>query len=107
MLTSPYPNSHHHPPRTRARQAKDAAPSTTVVTIIGAWPEEQWKRLTVAEGEKGSRTYDWGRMRIVESRDGLPGPDAWLLVRRSISDPTEIADYLSNTPLDTSLLTLA
>jgi hypothetical protein len=46
-------------------------------------------------------------MRVVESRDGLPGPDAWLLARRSISDPTEIAYYLSNAPLDTSLLTLA
>jgi SRSO17 transposase len=94
-------------PRTRARLAEDAAPSTTVAAIVGAWPEEQWKRLTVAEGEKGPRTYDWGRMRVVESRDGLPGPDAWLLARRSISDPTEIAYYLSNAPLDTSLLTLA
>ena len=46
-------------------------------------------------------------MRVVESRDGLPGTDAWLLARRSISDPTEIAYYLSNAPLDTSLLTLA
>jgi SRSO17 transposase len=94
-------------PRTRVRLAEDAPPSTTVAAIVGAWPEEQWKRLTVAEGEKGPRTYDWGRMRVVESRDGLPGPDAWLLARRSISDPTEIAYYLSNAPLDTSLLTLA
>jgi SRSO17 transposase len=94
-------------PRTRVRLAKDAPPSTTVAEIVGAWPEEQWNRLTVAEGEKGPRTYDWGRMRVVESRDGLPGPDAWLLARRSISDPTEIAYYLSNAPLDTPLLTLA
>jgi hypothetical protein len=46
-------------------------------------------------------------MRVVESRNGLPGPDAWLLARRSISDPSEIAYYLSNAPLDTPLLTLA
>ena len=92
---------------TRVRLAEDAPPSTTVAAIVGTWPETQWKRLTVAEGEKGPRTYDWGRMRVVESRDGLPGTDAWLLARRSISDPTEIAYYLSNAPLDTSLLTLA
>ena len=36
-----------------------------------------------------------------------PGPDAWLLARRSPSDPTDIAYYLSNAPVDTPLLKLA
>ena len=44
---------------------------------------------------------------MVESRNGLPGPDAWLIARRSISDPTEIAYYLSNAPADMPLLKLA
>ena len=52
-------------------------------------------------------TYDWACQRVVESRDGLPGPDAWLIARRSLSDPTEIAYYLSNAPADTPLLKLA
>jgi len=43
----------------------------------------------------------------VESRDGLPGSDVWLLARRSLSDPTDIAYYLSNAPVDTPLLKLA
>ena len=42
----------------------------------------------------------------MESRDSLPGPDAWLLARRSISDPSEMAYYPSNAPLDVSLLKL-
>ena len=91
----------------RLRLAKDAPPATTVAALVAAWPEGQWKRLTVAEGEKGPRTYDWARARVVESRNALPGPHAWLLARRSISDPTDIAYYLSNAPLKTSLLTLA
>ena len=44
---------------------------------------------------------------MVESRNGLPGPEAWLIARRSISDPTELAYYLSNAPADTPLLKLA
>jgi SRSO17 transposase len=93
--------------RMRLRLAQDAPPATTVAALVAAWPEGQWKRLTVAEGEKGPRTYDWARARVVESRKALPGPDAWLLARRSTSDPTDIAYYLSNAPLKTSLLTLA
>ena len=94
-------------PRIRTRLAQGAPPSTTVATVVAAWPEGQWKRLMVAEGEKGPRTYDWGRTRVVESRNALPGPDAWLLARRSISVPTDIAYYLSNAPMETPLLALA
>ncbi|MFC1712511.1 hypothetical protein ACFL6S_02515 [Candidatus Poribacteria bacterium] len=37
----------------------------------------------------------------------MPGPDAWFLARRSVSDPTDIAYYLSNAPVDTTLMQLA
>ena len=37
----------------------------------------------------------------------MPGPDAWLITRRAISDPTEFAHYLSNAPADAPLLKLA
>jgi len=94
-------------PRTKPRLADDAPPLTTVAAVVAEWPEGQWHPLTVAEGEKGPRTYDWAHERVVESRDGLPGPDAWLLARRSLSDPTDIAYYLSNAPVDTPLLKLA
>ena len=43
----------------------------------------------------------------MESRAGLPGPDAWLLARRSQTDPTDIAYYLSNAPEETPMLKLA
>lgn len=94
-------------PRTKPRLAEDAPPLTTVAAVVAECPESQWHRLTVAEGEKGPRTYDWAYGRVVESRNSLPGPDAWLLARRSISNPTEIEYYLSNAPVDTPLLKLA
>lgn len=94
-------------PRTKARLAEGALPAATAKEVVASWHESRWQRLAVAEGEKGLITYDWACQRVVESRDGLPGRDAWLLARRSVSDPTDIAYYLSNAPVGTPLLTLA
>ena len=94
-------------PRTKARLAEDAPPATTAAAVVAAWPEHSWQRLTVAEGEKGLVTYDWACQRIVESSHGLPGRDAWLIARRSLNDGHEIAYYLSNAPLETSLRQMA
>ncbi len=80
---------------------------TTVASVVSTWPAQQWERLTVAQGEKGPLIYDWGRMRVVESRHGLPGPDGWLVVRRSVSDPEDIAFYLSNASVEATLMELA
>jgi hypothetical protein len=58
-------------------------------------------------GEKGPIVHAWARQRGVERHEGLPGEAAWLLVRRSVKDPTDMAHYLSNAPKKTPLLTLA
>jgi SRSO17 transposase len=94
-------------PQTRPRLAPGAPPAQPVAAVVAAWPAAQWQRLTVAEGEKGPRTYDWAGARVVECEEQLPGVDAWLLARRSISDPSDLAYYLSYAPADTPLLTLA
>jgi len=94
-------------PRTRVRLAEGAPSATTAKEVVARWPASRWQSLTVAEGEKGLITYDWACQRVVESRDKLPGPEAWLIARRSLSDPTDIAYYLSNAPADIPLLKLA
>jgi SRSO17 transposase len=94
-------------PRTKVRLAEGSPAATTAQEVVASWPESRWQRLAVAEGEKGLITYDWACQRVVEARDGLPGPDSWLIARRSISKPTDIAYYLSNAPVDTPLLKLA
>ena len=93
--------------RTKARLAEGSPSATTAKEVVDSWPESHWRTLTVAEGEKGLIMYDWACQRVVEKCDGLPGRDAWLLARRSLSDPTDIAYYLSNAPADTPLLKLA
>jgi SRSO17 transposase len=110
QVVEPEPQERGRPRTPTAVRLAEGAPcATTVKEVVASWPESRWQRLTVAEGEKGLITYDWACQRIVESRDGLPppwerysaGPDAWLMARRSLSDPTDIAYYLSNAPVDT------
>ena len=43
---------------------------------------------------------------MIEVRDGLPGPESWLIIRRNIDDPTEIKYYFSNAPADIDPLEL-
>jgi SRSO17 transposase len=94
-------------PRKHARLVPEAPPSQPVVTVVAAWPETQWQRLAIAAGEKGPRRYDWAATRIVIRKDKLPGDELWLLARRSVEKPAEVAYYLSNAAPNTPLLTLA
>jgi len=94
-------------PRSKARLATAAPAAATVKELVACWPASRWQSLAVAEGEKGSITYDWAYQRVIESRDQLPGPEVWLIARRSLTDPTDIAYYLSNAPGDTPLVKLA
>lgn len=95
------------PQERQVRLAEGAPSATTVKEVVDGWRESNWQTLTVAEGEKGLIMYDWACQRIVEKCNGLPGRDAWLIARRSLNDPTDIAYYLSNAPADTPLLKLA
>ena len=55
-------------------------------------PRRSWFRLSVAEGSKGPRVYDWTAGKLgIPTKKGLVH---WLLVRRSIEDPTQRAYYL-------------
>lgn len=93
-------------PRLTARVVKGAPKAQMVSEVIASLPKSAWKRLAVVEGEKGMITYHWARVRVVESRDQLPGPDVWLLARRSPSAPDKLAYYLAYAPPKTGLATL-
>ena len=91
----------------RARRLAEGSPKSQMVSeIVAAWPRKIWQQLAVMEGEKGSIIYDWACQPVVESRDQLPGPDIWLLARRSISKPDERAYYLCYAPPATPLRVL-
>ena len=94
-------------PRKHPRLAPEAPASEAVAAVVASWPEESWQRLAVGQGEKGPRLYDWAAARVVEYRDGLPAEALWLLARRSLSPPCELAYYFADAPEDTPLATLA
>ncbi|WP_442943356.1 IS701 family transposase [Nocardia sp. NBC_00565] len=73
--------------------------------LIAELPASAWQRLSVGAGAHGPREYDWARRPI----DGTwaRGRGHWLLARRSISNPTEIAYYLCYGPHASRLVDLA
>lgn len=93
-------------PRRRLRLAEGSAKPRMVSEVVAAWQSQRWQRLAIMEGEKGPISSDWACGPVVESRDQLPGPDVWLLTRRSISKPDELAYYLCSAPSEMSLSTL-
>src|SRR5260370_21398674 len=93
-------------PRRAPHVVNDAPKARMVSEIIADLPKSAWKRLAVVEGEKGMITYHLARVRVVESRDQLPGPDVWLLARRSPRAPDKLSYYLAYAPPKTSRQTL-
>ncbi len=63
-------------------------------------PAQAWKKISAGAGAKGPRIYHWARAAI---RPLEPTGGYWLLVRRSLSDPTDLAYYLCHGPERTPL----
>ncbi|SFQ47840.1 SRSO17 transposase [Actinomadura madurae] len=77
-----------------ARTRADAA--------FAALPQTAWQRLSCGDGAKGRRWYDWAWIGL----DQHQGEHQWMLARRSISDPTDLAFYrcAANRPVGLSEL---
>jgi SRSO17 transposase len=63
-----------------------------IKTILADLPSAGWETLSAGAGSKGPRTYDWLRMEV--SDPAQQRWKRWLLVRRSISDPSEVTGYI-------------
>ena len=73
----------------------------TAAQVAAKIPPGHWQRLSAGEGAKGPRLYDWTLKPLVGPVD--PGWGRWLLVRRSLSQPTELAYYVVFGPVGTPL----
>ena len=60
-----------------------------------------WQRHAPSLGTKGERLFDWARLPVVHG--GTVDGRHWLVVRRCLDDPDELAYYLVWSPLDTPL----
>jgi SRSO17 transposase len=70
--------------------------------VVASWEASRWQRLSAGEGSQGPRLYDWA-WQSLDFRLTEPGWKQWLLARRSLSDPSEIAYYLVFAPESVSL----
>ena len=65
--------------------------------MIGG-PETQWQRISAGDGTKGPRLSDWAAIRLPDNANEQG--HRYILARRSIDDPTDLAYYFcySNKP---------
>jgi SRSO17 transposase len=69
---------------------------------------DQWQRLSVGDGSKGPREFDWARVEL--SRPEQEGWQRWLVVRRSLvsgEHPADLAYVLVFAPTGTHLCEMA
>lgn len=73
----------------------------SVTSIVTDLPADGWERISAGAGSKGLRWYDWQRLEL--SAPAQAGWQRWLLLRRSISDPSAVTAYrafaAASTPL--------
>jgi SRSO17 transposase len=77
-----------------------------VAAMVTSIPAEQWQRLSAGDGAKGPRLYDWARValeRLTWLGEDAPRWEHWLLVRRNIAQPEELAYYVVFCPVGTAL----
>jgi SRSO17 transposase len=74
-------------------------------SLVADLPAEAWARVEVGAGSKGPRVYDWARGRL--PHDAEAGWAQWLLIRRSATEPGELAFYRAYGPEGTATEELA
>ncbi|ETX02035.1 MAG: hypothetical protein ETSY1_05040 [Candidatus Entotheonella factor] len=90
---------------TRERLCPGQHEAQKVTAIAEQILPTQWQRQAIKERSQGPMEADFWAMRVVAMRDGLPGPEIWLVLRRG-SMAGELKTYLCNAPPDISLPTL-
>jgi SRSO17 transposase len=73
--------------------------------LVATIPEDGWQRLEVGAGSKGPRVFDWACGRLpYRTADGFA---QWLLIRRAVTRPEEVAYYHAFAPEGTTVAELA
>jgi SRSO17 transposase len=90
----------------RERLHPDSPEKVRVDDWVSQIPAQRWRRYRILEGSKGPLVADFVAFRALAVRDGLPGPEVWVLIRRKVSgagDGPEWKFYLSNAPVEIPL----
>jgi SRSO17 transposase len=90
-------------PRTCALAA--GAGGQRAEALIAALPPGCWQKISAGAGAHGPREYHWARVWL--QAGARPGRGHWLLARRSLGDPGQIAYYACYGPRRASTADLA
>ena len=83
----------------REQLSADAQAPETVQALAEGLPVAQWHEQVIQEGSQGPQVAEFAFLRVVGVRDGLPGAEVWLVLRRSLTDG-ELKTYLCNAPAE-------
>ena len=72
---------------------RDSSWSLPVKYLTEEFAETDWQRLSAGAGTKGPRWFDWAWRELPYATGGqdAQGWGEWLLVRRNVEDPTDLA----------------
>ena len=90
----------------KSQQVKSLAGIWRIDALIAEAPDDAWQRMSCGDGAKGPRVYDWAaaELPVIDIFDGdTPTHRRWVLARRSLARPTEIAYYLAYAPDGTTV----
>ena len=93
-------------PPTRERVAPDAPAPVRVDHLAESLAADRWTPAVIKEGAKGPLAAEFAFVRAVAVRDALPGPEVWVVLRRSLGETPELKTYLSNASAATPPATL-
>jgi SRSO17 transposase len=85
----------------KVRLAPGECQPQRVDRIAAQLKPESWQAYVIKEGSKGPMVCEFAFLRGVAVRDELPGPEVWIVFRRSLGEDGELKVYLSNAPADT------
>jgi SRSO17 transposase len=74
--------------------------------VAALLPAEAWTPLSAGEGSQGPRLYDWAWLEVDAEPAARQSGRSWILIRRSLSQPSERAYYRVWGPPQTTLAEL-
>src|SRR3989441_8308514 len=85
-------------------QTRDGPLLSDVGSLAQQLRAQDWQRLSMSQGTKGERLFDWAILPWMHG--GTADGRHWLVVRRCLDDPYELAYYVLWAPLATPLSTM-
>ena len=86
----------------RPTKARVVSGGPVTVAKVASDPQVDWRYVKLAEGAKGPVMADVACLRVIPSREGVPGAECWLFIRKYPDG--ELRYALSNAPKSISLI---